>query len=59
MKVLLSITMLFSLFLAGCGEGPVANDGPDTAEEEMSEEEVAAEQELENAGANETGEEGI
>ena len=51
--------MLFSLFLAGCGEAPAPDDGPDTAEEEMSEDDVAAEEELENAGADETGEEGI
>lgn len=46
MRTLLSVTMLFLLFLAGCGEpGPEPDDGPDSAEE-LTEEEVEAEREL-------------
>lgn len=46
MRILLSVTMLFLLFLAGCGE-PAAEpiEGPDPAEE-LTDEEVEAEQEL-------------
>lgn len=46
MRILLSVTMLFLLFLAGCGE-PAAEpiEGPDPAEE-LTEEEVEAEREL-------------
>jgi hypothetical protein len=46
-RALLSFTVVFSLFLSGCGgDEVIVDDGPDTAEEEMSEEEIATEEEL-------------
>ena len=46
MRTLFSLATLFSLFLSGCGEpGPAPIEGHDAAEE-LTEEEVAAEQEL-------------
>lgn len=55
MRALLSVAMLFSLFLlAGCGGGSESEpiEGPDQAEE-LTEEEETAERELEASGGGE------